>query len=153
MSEEVEIRLGDTEPEAEKSSKTAEPSARQNRPSSSSFQNRAQEQRTVKLLNTNIYDGKYIVIDTESREAYLVPTKKLQWSTGEQSIAKSVLDTADRPYDWDQEIQSLVVTPQQIRIALWQDGAVTPEDAKSESVKSLLARLIIRGVLPVKEQS
>ena len=103
--------------------------------------------RTVKLINGDVKDGKYCVVDVESREGYLVPIELLEYSTGEQVIEESALLASERPYGWDNEIQQILVDIQEVRLALWWSGLV--EKDENVDVRNLLSRLLRRGTLPV----
>lgn len=104
----------------------------------------------VKFLNTDVYEGRYLVRD-ESNEVYLVPTEKLQWESQWQDIEKRDLEAAERPYDLDNEIQPLFVTPQEVKVALWSMGIITQEDAQKADLRDMIAKLLMKGVLPIKD--
>lgn len=110
----------------------------------------AKVKRTVRLLNTDVYDGRYLVFDTESLATYLVPTDDLAFTSKDQQVDESVLDRCDSPYQWDDEIDSLVVTKNQIRLAILRAGHI---QKKPLNFKEMVAALLKRGEFPlVKEK-
>lgn len=115
-----------------------------------SYKKKEPETVMVRLLNTDIKDNKYTVIDDKTREVYLVPIDELRWTVKAQPISRTVLDAAERPYSWDDEIESLKVSDQDIRIALWRSGAVSEESAKGLSIQQILSRLVSKGIFPRK---
>lgn len=109
----------------------------------------AEAMARVKLLNTDEYGENRLVIDLDTKEVYLVPNSKLEWTVKEQRIAKRDLESAERPYNLDTEIASLLTTPQELRIALWSMGVVTEDAARSLGLRETVARMLMKGVLPV----
>lgn len=106
--------------------------------------------KRIKLLNGNVYDGKVIVIDLDTQEGYLIPKEKIVFQMGEQSVSADVLDDAERPYNWDDEIAQMYTTPQAIRVALWQSGEITPEE--TGSARAVVLKLIERGIVPMLKE-
>lgn len=104
--------------------------------------------RTVRILNTDVFDGKYVVVDMQSGEGYMVPVELLQYTTGDQSIQEDALLNCEQPYSWNNEIQSFAVTLQDIRHALWWAGLVSEQRIDIRKLVSLMLR---RGTLPVVE--
>lgn len=108
----------------------------------------SEEQVQVRILYSDGHGDKYAVID-DSGQAYLLPKDQLRYSMKKQWISKSYLTNADKPYNMDEEINSLAVTPQQLRVALWESGIVTQEDINALPIRELVGRLLQRGVLPI----
>lgn len=104
---------------------------------------------TVRILNAKSIDGKYLVLDANTGNAYMVPVDDVKYSVKDQEIDEAVLLKAERPYNFDQEIEKLIIDPQDIRVALWTEGIVS-EAQMSVGIKRLLRLLIDRGVFPVK---
>lgn len=107
---------------------------------------------TVRLLNTDIYDGRYLVAEAGTNNAYLIPIESARWTVKDQEIPAHVLQTADRPYNFDHEIDAMSFTPDEIRMALWKSGLATEDRLRGVSMKEILSRLVSKGILSVKEQ-
>lgn len=106
-----------------------------------------QVERTVIVLNHSIVDGKLLVYDAEDKsEAWLVEAKLIANKKGTQSIAQSVLDASERPYSWDEEIETVLISTDDVRLGLWYLGLVkqAPLD-----VRKTVAGLVSRGTLPI----
>lgn len=107
------------------------------------------EMRSVRLLNMDVYQGRYLVVDEQTSEAYLVPKEHLTYTSGSQEVAKSILDVADRPYDWTPEIQALALTVDEMRLGLWFAGLVEPA---SLDFKEFVAQLLRSGKLAIHKE-
>ena len=103
--------------------------------------------KRVKLVNGDAHDGKYCVVDLDTREAYLVPSELLEYTMGEQGIEESALLSCEQPYSWDNEIQEILVDVAEVRLALYWAGLV--EKDERVDVRNLMSRLLRRGTLPV----
>lgn len=101
---------------------------------------------TVRLLTNATYDGRYLVFDTATLDAYLVGAEHLLYSMADQPLSKDVLQLAERPYSWDNEIEALSVSSAQIRLALYFSGHLVQEEM---NFKKLVASLLMMGVLPI----
>lgn len=108
------------------------------------------EMVTVRLLTTKTYDGRYLVYDTNTLDAYFVSAEHLLYSMADQALSKDVLRVSERPYPWDNEIRTLAVSPAQIRLALY----ATDHLAQQETVnfKKLVIGLFSMGVVPVLKE-
>lgn len=105
---------------------------------------------TVRLLTPKVYEGRYLVYDTATLDAYFVPAEHLLYSMGDQALSKDVLQASERPYPWDNEIRTLAVSPARIRLALWAtDNLTQPE---SVNFKKLVISLFSMGVVPVLKE-
>jgi hypothetical protein len=105
-----------------------------------------QEQVTVRLLTTKVYEGRYLVYDPATLDTYLVGAEHLLYDMGDQTLGKDVLLSSERPYAWDNEIQALAVSPAQIRLALHFTGHLVQEEM---NFKKLVVSLLTMGVVPV----
>jgi hypothetical protein len=104
--------------------------------------------RTVELLNMDDFRGRYLVVDLKTKQSYLVPKEHLKFTSGPQEVAQSVLDVADRPYDWDDEIEALALTKDEIRLGLHYAGLIEPA---SLNFKEFVSRLLRSGKFPIRK--
>lgn len=111
------------------------------------------EKVQIRLLINDQFDGKYLVENMETKEVFLIPAEGVQLSMKEQEIEKSALSAGVRPYNWDTEIDQILVTREKVRRALWVSGRVSKEDSPSpKSIRGILNTLISNGLLPVIEE-
>lgn len=99
----------------------------------------------VTLLNTDVVNGKYAVVDQKGK-AYLIPVEDAQYTVKAQSVKKSVLDNAEEPYQFDDELPDLMLSKADIRKLLWKFGIVTEAQAKNTNLRSTLLqnRVLVR---------
>ena len=103
----------------------------------------------VQLMDANRYPGdRYLVARLDDRpvRAFFVPADAVAYTSGEQFVDESVFEDAKEAYNFTKEIEALFSTDDDVRIALWRSGFYAPV----EDLKALLAKMIVRGVLPVK---
>lgn len=101
----------------------------------------------VKLVNTDTYDGKYLVYEiADVSKAYFVNTEDAKFSTKPQRIKRAILDTAERPYNWDEEIDRAIPSTDVIRLQIWRNGLVRKEDLEDKTK----AQNSLYGVFPAK---
>lgn len=111
------------------------------------YQN-ASEMITVKILNTDQFDGRYVVYDVnDPSKTYLIPAEDLQFSYGQQKVTQDVIRSAKRPYNWDEEIDKLIMTRDQIRNILYWGGLV--EKKENFDIREALLKILQRGNIPV----
>lgn len=100
---------------------------------------------TVKLLNSDVYDGCYLVYDVNRRaDVFLVPVEQLQFSVSEQEIAYGILDSCVRPYSWEDEIRELIPSVTDVRLAILRNGFLRKTDIRNNS----LAKDALYGAFP-----
>jgi len=103
----------------------------------------------VRLINTTLYDGNYVVVSiSDPSKAYLVPSEYLKGHLNEQRVGKDVIAAASVPYNWDKEIETLMVSKDEVRTALYWAGELVQRDV---SIRELIAKLLQRGVLPIRK--
>lgn len=99
----------------------------------------------VKLVNTTIYEERYLVYRIEDiSQVYLVPTEHLIFATSEQLIDESILNNSDKPYDWNEEINAVFPTLDHVRLAVYRNGLVKKEDALDRQ----LSQMALYGAFP-----
>lgn len=103
-----------------------------------------EKKTSVQLLNIDEFDGKLIVLELATNSVYLVPSYEIQYRMKPQEISNSVLEVAEKPYDWSEEISKLGVDPIKARIALAREGLIRKDDADESKLRR---RLIVRGVI------
>lgn len=104
----------------------------------------APEKTMVQMLNADEFDGKLIVLELSSGKVFLVPSYEISYRMKPQEIQKSVLASADQPYDWSDEIAKYAVDPGKARVALAREGFIRKEDADDGMLQK---RLKARGVI------
>lgn len=115
----LESSFPEPQPAPEPTPPTETPSTRRKRPS---------KKVTVKLLTKELFDGQRLVYDVQSLQAYLVPSDAVAYSVREQEIDADVLEKSIKPYDWTAEIEQVMPSIEQIRLAIWSNGYVSKED-------------------------
>lgn len=106
---------------------------------------------SIRILNTDAVDGKVVVLRNDNHEAYLVQLEKLQYTIKDQEVDEAVLLNAERPYNFEEQFRQFYTDPQNLRIALWQSGIATQEQAETVGIKQLLKNMIARGLFPMTE--
>lgn len=108
--------------------------------------------KMLRMINKHQFDGKYLMFDDETKQAWLVPADKVVYMVDHQEIALRDLENAEHPYNWDDEIEAITIGVEDIRFALWRKGLVSKGDGSLGDVKKLLTALISQGVLPVSKE-
>ena len=106
------------------------------------------KETVVWLVNNSARDNRYLVMD-ESGSAYLVPVELLSFTMAPQVIDSAVLETAEKPYDFTAEIQAVMPTVEQVRLAVWRNGLIYKDDLKNPH----FARLALYGAFPIELNS
>lgn len=100
----------------------------------------------VRVMHKKMFNGKYLVQNVHSGAVRLVEPNAMRYSLGEQEINLSSFEAGETPYDWESEIDGLVVDRDQIRVALWSAGLVE-KDVLTK--KELLQHIFSRGLVPL----
>ena len=106
---------------------------------------KAAEKVQVKLVNTTIYDNTYLVYRLDDiSQVFLVPTEHLQFSVSPQLIDETILLASEKPYDWNEEINAIWPSLDQVRLAVYRNGLVKREDLADPQ----LAQMALYGAFP-----
>jgi len=102
---------------------------------------------TVKAVNLEVRHGRMLVYDVSSTaSAWLVPVEHLQLTTKEQLVPQKVLDTCERAYSWDNELQAIAVSLDEVRLGLYYLGYYEKQDI---NVRQVVGGLLRVGKFPV----
>lgn len=101
----------------------------------------------VKLANTTVYDGRYLVyrIDDIS-QVRLVLTEHLEFRVSEQLIDQDLFNASDKPYDWNEEINAVFPSNDQVRLAVYRNGLIKKEDVQDRQ----LLQMSLYGAFPTR---
>lgn len=99
----------------------------------------------VKLANTTIYEGRYLVYRLDDiSQVFLVPKEHLTFAVSEQLIDLDILNASDKPYDWNAEINAVFPTIHEVRLAVYRNGLIKQEDALDRQ----LSQMALYGAFP-----
>lgn len=106
----------------------------------------------VRLLSEDTYEaGCWLVYEVDNPgNVYFVQKDELQHTWKPQPVSKSILQKAQRPYDFAEEISKFTLTPDQIRLGLYKSGVISKRE--DMNFKRFLASLLKSGILPIKEE-
>lgn len=103
---------------------------------------------TVSLVTTDVYRTNFfLVYNVETKEARFVPVDSVKYTVKPQKLLKRVFEIGDKPYDWEEEIEALLVSKSDLKLALWRTGLV---EHKKLDFKEIIARLLRSGKLPIR---
>lgn len=105
----------------------------------------------VKAINLNIVDGKMLVYDTsDPSNVWWIPANQIKQTLREQVVSSNDSDKWEKPYNWDSEINELVITPDQVRLGLYYLGYHKQTEL---NFRQVLLDLVTRGFLPVMKEN
>lgn len=101
----------------------------------------------VKLANTTVYEDRYLVYRVDDiSQVFLVPTEHLDFRVSEQLIDADILNRSDRPYAWNDEINAVFPTKDEVRLAVYRNGLVKVEDLLDRQ----LHQMSLYGAFPTR---
>lgn len=105
----------------------------------------------VKAINLNIINDKMLVYNVDDpSEVWWAPRDKVVQTLREQVVSGNDSKTWEKPYNWDSEIDAIVVTANELRLGLYYLGYY---DKSELNIRQILKDLISRGFLPVKKEN
>ena len=103
--------------------------------------------KKVAVLTHNVINGKIVVYDPENKaDVWLLPVEVVSPQRSTQEVPVSVLNSAERPYMWDNEIAALAIPIEDVRLGFYYLNLVQQDEL---NVRKVVADLVQRGVLPI----
>lgn len=103
---------------------------------------------TVTVVNWDL--GELALVRAESGEHRMLPKEFLAHSYGAQLMPFQTFITGIKPYDWADEINTLALTPDEMRDILYAQGYVVKQ---SISLAELTKNTLVRGKIPVMRRT
>ncbi len=101
----------------------------------------------VKLANTTVYEDRYLVYRVDDiAQVFMVPTEHLEFRVSEQLIEEDLLNRSDKPYSWNDEINAVFPTKDEVRLAVYRNGLVKVEDLLDRQ----LHQMSLYGAFPTR---
>jgi len=103
---------------------------------------------TVTVINWDL--GELALVRSESGEHRLLPKEFLAHSYGAQLIPFQTFITGIKPYDWNDEINAVALTPDEMREILYAQGYVVKQNI---NLAELAKNTLVRGKIPVTRRT
>lgn len=115
------------------------------KPSGKKSTKKTSEPVKVKLANTTIYDGRYLVYRVDDiSQVFLVSADHLKFSVSEQLIDEETLNASEKPYDWNTELDAIWPSRDAVRLAIYRNGLINPNDLQDRQK----AEMALYGAFP-----
>lgn len=103
----------------------------------------------IKLVNLDTVDGRVLVyLAGMPAKVYWVSVEQVRLTTREQVVSSKILDGADKPYNWDIELDEIAVDINTLRLGLYYLGYHSQQEI---NIREVMQKLLSRGFLPVKK--